>query len=69
MFSLHKMKIFMAFTEKEYFFFFFFIVYMSMRTSDIITNVTKQNMNVMVSIFSDFTCEALERQNQKFSAN
>ena len=32
---------------------------MPMRTSDIITNVTKQNMHIMA-------CEVLERQKQSF---
>ena len=40
-----------------------------MCASNIITNVTKQNMNVMVLILSAFTCEALERQIHKVSAN
>ena len=31
---------------------FYFIVYTTMRTSDVITNVTKQNMNIMASRFS-----------------
>ena len=39
---------------------FYFIVYTPMRVSDVITNVTKQNLIVMVS-----TCEMLERQKQK----
>ena len=45
------MKIFMVFTEKSKFSF-YFIVYTSMRVSDVITNVTKQNMNVMASMLS-----------------
>ena len=41
-----------------------------MHVSDVISNVTKQSMNVMASTFSAFkTCEALERQKQKVSAN
>ena len=52
MFSLHEMKIFMIYTEKEYIFFFYFIVYTPMRVSDVITNVTKQNMNVTASTLS-----------------
>ena len=40
-----------------------------MRASDVITKVTKQNMNVMVStVIVLKTCEALERQKQKVSA-
>ena len=31
---------------------FYFIVHTLMRTSDVITNVAKQNMNVMSSMFS-----------------
>ena len=46
MFSLHEMKIVIVFTGKEQIFF-YLIVYTPMRTSDVITNVTKQNMNVM----------------------
>ena len=42
MFSLHEMKIFMVFTEKEYIFFLFYF-YTPMRVSDVISNVTKQN--------------------------
>ena len=37
---------FLVFTEKEQIFF-YLIVYTTMRASDVITNVTKQNMNVM----------------------
>ena len=37
---------FLVFTEKEQLFF-YLIVYTTMRASDVITNVTKQNMNVM----------------------
>ena len=41
-----------------------------MRVSDVITNVTKKDMNVMASMLSDFkTSETLERQKQKVSAN
>ena len=42
MFSLHEMKIFMVFTEREKIFFLFYF-YMPMRVSDVISNVTKQN--------------------------
>ena len=42
MFSLHEMKIFMVFTEKENIFFLFYF-YTPMRVSDVISNVTKQN--------------------------
>ena len=42
MFSLHEMKIFMVFTEKELIFFLFYF-YTPMRVSDVISNVTKQN--------------------------
>ena len=45
----------MVFTEKEYFF--YFIVYIPMRASDVITNVTKQNMNIMASPFSATSSE------------
>ena len=38
-----------------------------MRVSEVITNVTKQDMNVMASTY--LTCETLERQKQKVSAN
>ena len=41
---------------------------MPMCASDIITNVTKQNMNVMALMFSAWR-EALERQKQKVSEN
>ena len=41
----------MVFTEKSKFSF-YFIVYMPMRASDAINNVTKQNMNVMASTLS-----------------
>ena len=40
------MKIIIVFTEKEQIFF-YLIVYTPMRSSDVITNVTKQNVNVM----------------------
>ena len=49
MYLLHEMKIFMVFTEKEYF---YFIVYTPMCVSDVITDVTKQNMNVKASTLS-----------------
>ena len=39
---------------------------MPMHTSDVIANVTKQNMNVDVQFL---TCEMLEGQKQKVSAN
>ena len=42
MFSLHEMKIFMVFTEKEYIFFLFYF-YKPILVSDVISNVTKQN--------------------------
>ena len=48
-FSLHMLKIFMVFTEKKSKFSFYYIVYMPMRASDVLINVTKQNMNVMAS--------------------
>ena len=41
----------MVFTENVWFFF-LFIVYTPMRASDVITNVNKQNMNVMASTLS-----------------
>ena len=59
------MKIVIVFTEKEQIFF-YLIVYMPMRTSDVITNVTKQNMNVRAYTFS-VSREVLERQKQKSS--
>ena len=40
------MKIFMVFTEKEKYSF-YFIVYMPMLACDVITNDTKQNMDVI----------------------
>ena len=42
---------FIVFTEKSKFSF-YFIVYMPMRASDVISIVTKQNMNVMASTFN-----------------
>ena len=58
MFSLHEMKkkkkkkkIWKSLKKSK--FSFYFIVYTPMRVSDVITNVTKQNMNVMASTFSD----------------
>ena len=42
---------FMVFTEKSKFSF-YFIVHTSMRVSDVISNVTKQNMNVMALTLS-----------------
>ena len=38
--------------SKRVSFLFIFFVYMPMRVSGVITNVTKQNMNVMASTFS-----------------
>ena len=41
-----------------------------MCVSDVITNVTKQDMNVMALTLNDFkTSETLERQKQKVLAN
>ena len=42
------MKFFVVFTENEKLCF----VYTPMRASDVVTNVTKQNMNVMASMSS-----------------
>ena len=56
----------MVFTEKEYFFSFYFIVYTPMRVSDVITNVTKQNMNVMASTFSAYHVNCWIDKNKKF---
>ena len=47
-----------------------FIVYTPMHVSDVITNVTKQNMNVMASMPSAFkTCKTLEKTKKKVPAN
>ena len=43
---------FTVFTKKSKFS--YFIVYTPMRVSDVITNVTKQNMNVMATTLSAF---------------
>ena len=51
MFSLHEMK-FLWYSLKKNKFSFYFIVYMSMRISDVISNVTTQNMNVTASTLS-----------------
>ena len=50
-FSLHEMKI-LWYSLKKGKFSFYFIVNTPVRVSDVITNVTKQNMNVMASTFS-----------------
>ena len=43
---------FLWYSLKKSKFSFYFIVYTPVRVSDVITNVTKQNMNVMVSTLS-----------------
>ena len=43
---------FLWYSLKKSKFSFYFIVYTPMRVSDVITNVTKQNMNVMASTLS-----------------
>ena len=43
---------FLWYSLKKSKFSFYFIIYMPMRISDIITNVTKQNMNIMALTFS-----------------
>ena len=48
------MKFFMVFTEKKSKFSFYFIVYTPMHVSDIITNVTKQNMNIFLKVFHNW---------------
>ena len=46
-------EMFMVFTEKKRVnFLFILIVYTPLRVSDVITNVTKQNMNAMASTLS-----------------
>ena len=45
-------EIFYGIRLKKSKFSFYFIVYTPMRVSHVITNVTKQNMNVMASTFS-----------------
>ena len=50
--SLHEMKFFLSYSLKKSKFSFYFIVYTPMRVSDVINNVTKQNMNVMASTLS-----------------
>ena len=62
MFSSHEIKKIMAFTVKEYFFLilFYCFIYTSMRASDIITNIAKQNMNML---------SAGETKTKKVSAN
>ena len=47
----------------------YFIVYTSMRVSDVIRNVTKQNMNVMTSTLSAYHANRWRDKKQKVSAN
>ena len=63
-FSLHEMKILWFSLNKKIFF--YFIVNTPKRASDVITNVTKQNMNAMESMFSAKTCSAGETKTNKF---
>ena len=51
MFSLHEMKI-LWYSLKKSKFSFYFTFYTLLHVSDVISNVTKQNMNVMASTFS-----------------
>ena len=51
MFLLHEMKI-LWYSQKKSKFSFYFIVYRPMRVSDVISNVTKHNMNVMARFAS-----------------
>ena len=51
MFLLYEMKT-LWYSLKKNKFSFYFIVYTPMRVSGVITNVTKQNMNIMASTFS-----------------
>ena len=58
-------KIFLWYSLKKSKFSVYFFVYTPLHVSDVINNVTKQNMNVMASV-----CETLERrQKKKKSAN
>ena len=43
-----------------------FLVYTSMHVSDVITNITKQNINVMASSFSSYNVKCWRDKNKKF---
>ena len=57
------MKLFMVFTEKRVNFILFHCLH-AIRTSDVIMNVNKQNVDIKC-----LTCKALERQKQNVSTN
>ena len=54
------------YSQKKSKFSFYFIVYMTMHASDVITNITKQNMNVMVSTYSAQHVKRWRDKNKNF---